>query len=54
MSGNVLSLPGSLLGPGGEAVATSELDPFPLSDLSAAFTLLAPLSICPSFVHPGL
>lgn len=43
-----LSLP---LGPGGAAVATSELDPLPVSDLSAAFASLAPLSIHPSSLH---
>lgn len=40
------------LGPGCAAVATSELDPLPVSDLSAAFASLAPLSICPSSLHP--
>lgn len=39
-------------GPGDAAVATSELDPLPVSDLSAAFASLAPLSICPSSLHP--
>ncbi|KAG7224258.1 hypothetical protein INR49_000501, partial [Caranx melampygus] len=36
-----------LHGPGGAAVATSELDPRTVSDLSATFASLAPLSIRP-------
>lgn len=44
----------ALLGPGGAAVATSELDPLPVTDLSAAFALLTPLSIRPSSLRPCL
>lgn len=43
-----------LIGPGGAAVATSELDPLPVSDISAAFASLAPLSARPSSLHPRL
>lgn len=52
-SGNFffLSPPCSLVGSGGAAIATSELDLLTLSDFSAAFALLAPLSIRPSSVH---
>ncbi|KAK2898044.1 hypothetical protein Q8A73_014424 [Channa argus] len=41
-----------LHGPGGAAVATSELDPLPVSDLSAASVLLAPLTVRTSSLHP--
>lgn len=51
LSGNLFfsSFTSPLLDPDGAAVATSELDPLPLSDLSTAIALL-PLS--PSVHHP--
>lgn len=54
MSLSLPSSPSSLSGSGSEAVATSKLDPLPVSGWSAVSAQLALLPVCLSFLHSRL